>query len=144
MLRLVIQLCPPLCDPWTVATRLLCPRGFSRQEHWSGLPCPPPGDLPKTGIKPGSPASQVDGSFTSEPLKLKCLLKRGSVRARSWRKPQVRWVLRTQLWPRGPGLLLLFGARAFPSGLPCGVPRTHLTSCLTSFPHRPTNVPPHY
>ena len=34
--------------------RLLCPRGFSRQEHWSGLPCPPPGDLPSPGIKPAS------------------------------------------------------------------------------------------
>ena len=31
-------------------TRLLCPWGFSRQEYWSGLPCPPPGDLPNPGI----------------------------------------------------------------------------------------------
>ena len=44
-------------------TRLLCPWGFSRQEHWSELPCPPPGDLPDPGIKPTSlmaPALQVD------------------------------------------------------------------------------------
>ena len=34
--------------------------GFSRQEYWSGLPCPPPGDLPNPGIKPGSPALQPD------------------------------------------------------------------------------------
>ena len=34
--------------------------GFSRQEQWSGLPCPPPGDLPNPGIKPRSPALQVD------------------------------------------------------------------------------------
>ena len=34
--------------------------GFSRQEYWSGLPCPPPGDLPDQGIKPGSPALQAD------------------------------------------------------------------------------------
>ena len=34
--------------------RLLYPRGFSRQEYWSGLPCPPPGDLPKLGIEPVS------------------------------------------------------------------------------------------
>ena len=40
--------------------------GFSRQEHWSGLPCPPPGDLPDPGIEPGSPASQAD-ALTSEP-----------------------------------------------------------------------------
>ena len=40
--------------------------GFSRQEYWSGLPCPPPGDLPKSGIKPRSPALQAD-SLPSEP-----------------------------------------------------------------------------
>ena len=34
--------------------------GFSRQEHWSGVPCPPTGDLPNPGIKPVSPAWQVD------------------------------------------------------------------------------------
>ena len=37
-----------------------CPWGFSRQEYWSGLPCPPPGDLPNPGIKPRSPTLQVD------------------------------------------------------------------------------------
>ena len=40
--------------------------GFSRQEHWSGLPCPPPGNLPDPGIKPGSPTLQAD-SLESEP-----------------------------------------------------------------------------
>ena len=39
-------------------TRLLCPWGFSRQEYWSGLPCPPPEDLPNPGIEPRSPALQ--------------------------------------------------------------------------------------
>ena len=46
--------------------RFLCPWGFSRQEYWSGLPCPPPEDLPKLGIKLRSPALQVD-SLPSEP-----------------------------------------------------------------------------
>ena len=46
--------------------RLLCPWGFSRQQYWSGLPCPFPGDLPNPGIKPGSPVLQVD-SLPSEP-----------------------------------------------------------------------------
>ena len=46
--------------------RLLCSWGFSRQEHWSGLPCPPPGDLPNPGTEPRSPALQVD-SLPSEP-----------------------------------------------------------------------------
>jgi len=40
--------------------RLLCPWGFSRQEYWSGFPCPPPGDLPNREIIPRSPALQVD------------------------------------------------------------------------------------
>ena len=44
--------------------RLLCPWGFSRQGYWNGLPWPPPGDLPNTGIEPRSPASQAD-SFLS-------------------------------------------------------------------------------
>ena len=40
--------------------RHLCPCRFSRQEYWSGFPCPLPGDLPKPGIEPRSPAFQVD------------------------------------------------------------------------------------
>ena len=40
--------------------------GFSRQEHWSALSCPPPADLPNPGIEARSPALQVD-SFLSEP-----------------------------------------------------------------------------
>ena len=43
--------------------------GFSRQEYWSGLPFPSPGDLPDPGIEPGSPALQTD-SLLSEPHKL--------------------------------------------------------------------------
>ena len=48
-------------------TRLLCPWGFSRQESWSGLPCPSPGYLPNSGIEPRSPTLQAD-SLPSEPL----------------------------------------------------------------------------
>ena len=50
--------------------RFLCPRGFPRQEYWSGLPCPPPGDLPDAGIKPVSPLSPslAGGFFTPVPL----------------------------------------------------------------------------
>ena len=40
---------------------------FSRQEYWSGLPCPSPGDLPNSRIKRGRPALQAD-SLLSEPL----------------------------------------------------------------------------
>ena len=46
--------------------RLLCPWGFSRQEYWSGLPCPPPGDLSNPGMEPRFPSMQVD-SLPSDP-----------------------------------------------------------------------------
>ena len=42
--------------PWTVACQAPLSMGFSRQEYWSGLPFPSPGDLPNPGIKPESPA----------------------------------------------------------------------------------------
>ena len=42
--------------PWTVAYQASQTMGFSRQEYWSGLPFPSPGDLPDPGIEPGSPA----------------------------------------------------------------------------------------
>ena len=44
---------------------------FSRQEYWSGLPCPPSGDLPNPGIKPRSPTLQVDSLPSAPPGKLK-------------------------------------------------------------------------
>ena len=46
--------------PWTIAYQAPPPMGFSRQEYWSGLPFPSPGDLPNPGIEPTSPALQVD------------------------------------------------------------------------------------
>ena len=42
--------------PWTVAHQAPLSMGFSRQEYWSGLPCPPPEDLPSSGFEPTSPA----------------------------------------------------------------------------------------
>ena len=52
--------------PWTEAHQAPLSLGFSRQEYWSGLPFPSPGELPDPGIKPGSPALQAD-ALTSEP-----------------------------------------------------------------------------
>ena len=51
-----LQLCPTLCDPVDCSPPVHIPlsMGFSRQEHWSGLPCPPPGDLPDQAIEPAS------------------------------------------------------------------------------------------
>ena len=52
--------------PWTVAYQALRSMGFSRQEYWSGLPFPSPGDLPNPGIETRSSALQVD-SLSAEP-----------------------------------------------------------------------------
>ena len=54
--------------PWTIACQapLSMSMGFSRQEYWSGLPFPSPGDLPNPGIEPKFPALQAD-SLLSEP-----------------------------------------------------------------------------
>ena len=60
---LVAQSCPTLAAPWTVALQAPLSMGFFRQENWSGLPFPSPGDLPDPGIEPTSPMSpalQVD------------------------------------------------------------------------------------
>ena len=55
MLAKLLQSCPTLCNPCM---------GFSRQEHWSGLPCPSPGDLPYPKIKPVSlKSSALAGGF---------------------------------------------------------------------------------
>ena len=43
--------------PWTVPRQTPLSLGFSRQEYWSGLPCPPPGDLHDPGLEPTSPAA---------------------------------------------------------------------------------------
>ena len=62
------QSCPTLCDPMDcVAHQVPLSMGFSRQEYWSGLPCPPPGDLPNPGIKLESLASPAlaRGFFTT-------------------------------------------------------------------------------
>ena len=63
----VAQLCLTLCGPMDCVARqaLLC-MGFSRQEYWSGLPFPSPGDLSNPGIKPTSPTLWAD-SLPSEP-----------------------------------------------------------------------------
>ena len=54
---------------WTVVCQAPLSMGFSRQEYWSGLPCPLPGDLPDLGSESGSPELQAD-SLPSEPNSL--------------------------------------------------------------------------
>ena len=55
--------------PWTVAYQAPQSMEFSMQEYWSGLPFPSPGDLPNTGIEPGSPALQADALLSEPPGK---------------------------------------------------------------------------
>ena len=63
---LVAQACPTLRPHGLQPAGLLCPWGFSRQEYWSGSPCPPPGDILIPGIVPRSPALQTN-FLPSEP-----------------------------------------------------------------------------
>ena len=65
--------------PWTAAHQALLSMGFSRQEYWSGLPFPSPGDLPDPGTEARSPTLLAD-ALTSEPpgkpmTNLDCILK---------------------------------------------------------------------
>ena len=66
VLCLVAQSCPTLCDPMECSHKAPLSMGFSRQEYWSGLPCPSPADLPNPGIKPRSPTLEAE-SLPSEP-----------------------------------------------------------------------------
>ena len=51
---------PLFVTPWTIAHQAPLSMGFSRQEYWSGLPCPPTGDPPYSGIELMSPALQAE------------------------------------------------------------------------------------
>ena len=55
--------------PWTIAYQVPPSMGFSRQEYWSGLPFPSPGDLPYPGIEPRSPTLWADALFSKPPGK---------------------------------------------------------------------------
>jgi len=60
---------PLFVTPWTVAYQAPPSMGFSRQECWSGLPFPSPGDLPDPGIESGSPALRADALLSEPPGK---------------------------------------------------------------------------
>ena len=63
----LLQLCLTLCDSMDyIACQAPLSMGFSRQEYWSELPCPPPGDLPNPETERRSPTLQAD-SLPSEP-----------------------------------------------------------------------------
>ena len=67
----VLGVCSGVSDSatsWTVARQVPLSMGFPRQEYWSGLPFPPPGDLPDPGIEPESPKNWQAGSLPLSPL----------------------------------------------------------------------------
>ena len=72
-----MRVCIPSCFscvqlfviPWAVACQVPLSMGFSKQEYWSGLPCPPPGNLLNPGIEPRSPAWQVGSLPLASPGK---------------------------------------------------------------------------
>ena len=68
---LVTKSCTTLSTPRTIALQASLSMGFPRQENWSGLLFPSPGDLPDPGIEHGSPALQADSLPSEAPGKLK-------------------------------------------------------------------------
>ena len=82
MCVVVAKLCPTLATPWTAAHQAPLSMGFSRQEYWSGLPFPSPGDLPDPGIEPRSPTLQADPLTSAPPGKPL------NTRIQSLRRPQ--------------------------------------------------------
>ena len=61
--------------PWTVARQAPLSMEFSRQEYWSGLPFPSPGDLPNSGTEPGSPILQTDSLLSGPPRRPRSMRK---------------------------------------------------------------------
>ena len=66
---LITWMCWTLCNPMGSSLQGHLSLEFSRQEYWSGLPCPLPGDLPTPGTKPRSLALQADSSLSEPPGK---------------------------------------------------------------------------
>ena len=118
--------------PWTVDHQAPLSMGFSRQEDWSGLPFPSPGDLAHAGVQPTSPASPalVGGFSTTEPPG-KPILCRSYDDVQKTSKRQVCWILewvatpfsRASSWsrdqPRSPALQADSLLSRVPWGLPC-------------------------
>ena len=80
---------------WTIARQAPLSMGSSRQEYWSGLPCPPPGDLPSPGIEPASLVSPAlaGGFFTTVPPGKPHTLHLGEIGGRRRRgRQRMRWL----------------------------------------------------
>ena len=64
----LLQTCPTLATPWTIAHQDPLSMGFPSQENWSGLPFPSPGELPYPGIEPRSPVLKAKKTKTKPHL----------------------------------------------------------------------------
>ena len=78
---------------WAGALQASLPMGFSRQGYWSGLPCPPPGDLPDPGTEPGFLSLQAD-SLPFEPRTFKVLYRKvlNYLKVPKMRKLKNHWI----------------------------------------------------
>ena len=100
-----------LCDPMDCSLQAPLSMGFSRQEHWSGLPCPPPGDLPDPGIRPVSLMSPaLTGRFftTSTSWEALSLIKQPQHPERPYISRAVHCLLNQRMCVKVPGGVLLF------------------------------------
>ena len=83
--QVYVYACSDVSDsviPWTVTCQAPLSMGLSRQEYWSGLPCPPPGDLLIPGIEPRSPtlqASSLPAELPGKPIRDICTLKTNEI-----------------------------------------------------------------
>ena len=111
--------------PWTVAYQALPSMGFSRQEHWSGLPFPSPGDLPNPGIELGSPALQTDTLPSEPPGKLSRTL----VILQNWKTVPIKHQLPVPTAQSLPPTILL----SVSMNLPVWVPRWMDSNSLCLF-----------
>ena len=123
-----LQLCPTLCNPTDcVARQASLSMGFSRQEYWSGLPFPYPGDLPDPGIEPMSLSSPAVAGrfFTAGPSHLNCPswpdYPGASSKQMLWRGTEQAWcgMLSVRRSSRGPWTFAFLNLRLWP--LPLGI-----------------------
>ena len=119
---LVARLCLTLCDPWTVAHQAPLSMEFSRQEYWSGLPCPPLGDLPNPGIEPMSPVSpalQADSlPLSHQGSHIIILMTQEKTDLEVMKQCGEKWAM-----GRNSGKLLVYGALL----ISCGLYEFHIT-----------------
>ena len=126
--------------PWTVAYQAPQSMEFSRQEYWSGLPFPSPGDLPNPGMEPGSPTLQAGALPSEPPGKTKDLVLRVSPSStglpstvKEWKKRRGHTRIVSKTLPRRlEGILNLNSAARGPG------PHTRGPFCATSL------LPPGY